>query len=143
MTERTAIEVDQYLPHLPARVWRALTDPDRLARWLMPNDFAPVVGHRFTFNTDPGPGFDGIVHCEVLAMEHERLLQLAWRSAALDTTVMWLLQAEGRGTRLFLRHDGFDPDDPMQRHALTIMGGGWQSHIMRKLEAELADQFDR
>ena len=138
MTDRTAIEVDQYLPHPPARVWRALTDPDRLARWLMPNDFAAVVGHRFTFRTDPRPGFDGIVHCEVLAMEHERLLRWAWRGATLDTTVTWLLRVEGRGTRLFLRHDGFDPDDPLQRRASTIMGGGWRSHVMRALEAELA-----
>jgi uncharacterized protein YndB with AHSA1/START domain len=138
MADRTAIEVAQYLPHSPARVWRALTDPDRLARWLMPNDFAPVVGHRFTFRTDPRPGFDGIVHCEVLAMEAERLLRWAWRGATLDTTVTWRLHPEGRGTRLFLNHDGFDPDDPLHQRALTIMGGGWRSHIMRALEAELA-----
>jgi uncharacterized protein YndB with AHSA1/START domain len=119
-------------------VWRALTDPDRLARWLMPNDFAPVVGHRFTFRTDPRPGFDGIVHCEVLALEPERLLRWSWRGGTLDTTVTWQLRPEGRGTRLFLRHDGFDPDDPFQQRALTIMGGGWRSHIMRALEAELA-----
>ena len=123
MADRTAIEVDQFLSHPPARVWRALTDPDRLARWLMPNDFAPVVGHRFTLRTDPRPDFDGIVHCEVLAVEPERLLR-----------------AEGRGTRLLLHHEGFDPDDPLQRRALTIMGGGWRSHIMRALEAELADR---
>jgi uncharacterized protein YndB with AHSA1/START domain len=140
MTDRAAIEVDEYLPHPPARVWRALTDPDRLARWLMPNDFAPVVGHRFTFRTHPRPGFDGIVHCEVLTVEHERLLRWAWRGGTLDTTVTWHLAAEGRGTRLFLRHDGFDPDDPLQRQAFAIMGGGWRSHIMRALEAELADQ---
>ena len=41
-------------------VWRALTDPEELASWLMPNDFQPVVGHQFTFRTHPAPGFDGI-----------------------------------------------------------------------------------
>ncbi|BCY11628.1 SRPBCC domain-containing protein [Actinoplanes sp. L3-i22] len=137
-TEATSIEVDQYLPHPPAKVWRALTDPDRLARWLMPNDFTPVLGHRFTFRTTPRPGFDGIVHCRVLALEPERLLRWAWQGGTLDSTVTWTLTAEGRGTRLFLRHDGFDPGDPFQRQALRIMGGGWRSHVMRALEAELA-----
>lgn len=137
-TEPTSIEVDQYLPHPPAKVWRALTDPDRLARWLMHSDFAPIAGHRFTFRTDPRPGFDGVVHCRVLDIEPERLLRWSWRNGALDSTVTWTLAAEGRGTRLFLRHDGFDPDDPWQRQAMRVMGGGWRSHVMRALEAELA-----
>src|SRR4051794_9719924 len=83
------ITVDQYLAHPPARVWHALTDPDQLARWLMPNDFRPVVGHRFTFRAQPRPGqeFDGTVHCEVLDLEPERLLRIAWRGGRLDTTV--------------------------------------------------------
>lgn len=138
MGERVSIDLDQYLKHPPHRVWRALTDAERLARWLMPNDFAPVVGHRFTFRTEPRPGFDGIVHCEVLALEPERLLRWSWRGGTLDSTVTWTLAAEGRGTRLFLRHEGFDPDDPYQRQAWTIMGRGWRSHVMRALEADLA-----
>ena len=64
-----SIEVDEFLPRPPGRVWQALTDPALLARWLMPNDFKPVVGHAFTFRTEPVPrhGFDGIVACEVLS----------------------------------------------------------------------------
>jgi uncharacterized protein YndB with AHSA1/START domain len=124
-------------------VWRALTDPGLLARWLMPNDFVPVVGHRFTFRTTPRPsdGFNGIVHCEVLELEPERLLRLAWRGGQLDTTLTWTLRPEGRGTRLFVEHAGFDPDDPVQRQAFTIMGGGWRSHLWRRL-AELLSEVD-
>ncbi|WP_405736689.1 SRPBCC domain-containing protein [Streptomyces sp. NBC_01537] len=91
-----------YLARPPAKVWRALTEADRLARWLMPNDFQPVVGHRFTFRTEPRPqqGFDGIVHCEVLELAPQRRLRIAWRGGRLDTTVTWTLEPEGRGTRL-------------------------------------------
>ena len=137
MNDARSVEVDQYLPHPPAKVWRALTDPVRLAGWLMRNDFAPVVGHRFTFRTAPQPDFDGVVHCEVLDLEPERLMRWSWRGGTLDSTVTWTLTAEGRGTRLFLRHEGFDPDDPMQQRALKIMGGGWRSHIFRALAAYL------
>jgi uncharacterized protein YndB with AHSA1/START domain len=56
MADSRAVRVDEFLAHPPARVWRALTDPDLLARWLMPNDFRPEVGHTFTFRTDPRPG---------------------------------------------------------------------------------------
>jgi uncharacterized protein YndB with AHSA1/START domain len=129
------IEVDAYLPHPPARVWQALTDPRLLARWLMPNDFQPVVGHRFTFRRDPIPAvrFGGIAHCQVLAIEPERLLRISWADPGpdngLDSTVTWRLVAEGRGTRLFIEHDGFDPDNPYQQIARQIMGGGWPGTI--------------
>jgi uncharacterized protein YndB with AHSA1/START domain len=105
----------------------------------MPNDFSPVLGHRFTFRTAPQPGFDGVVHCEVVDLVPPRLLRLAWRGGTLDTTVTWTLRPEGRGTRLFLEHAGFDPDDPAQYRAFTIMGGGWRSHVLRRLATLLSE----
>jgi uncharacterized protein YndB with AHSA1/START domain len=140
MTDPRTIRVDEFLAHPPARVWRALTDPVLLAKWLMPNDFRPEVGHRFTFLTDPRPnvGFDGVVHCEVLVVEPERLLRIGWRGGTLDTTVTWTLASEGRGTRLFLEHDGFDPDDPAQQSTRRILDGGWRSNVIAALRAALA-----
>jgi uncharacterized protein YndB with AHSA1/START domain len=138
--EPRAVRADVFLAHPPARVWRALTDPGLLARWLMPNDFRPAVGHEFTFRTEPRPeaGFDGIVHCAVLAIEPERLLRISWRGGPLDTTVTWTLVPEGRGTRLFLVHDGFDPGDPAQQLTRRILGQGWRSHVPAALAAVLA-----
>lgn len=140
MADRTTIRVDQYLGHPPGRVWAALTEPDLLARWLMPNDFTPVVGHRFTFRTEPLPeqGFDGVIRCEVLDLLPERLLRISWRGGELDTTVTWTLVAEGRGTRLFIEHAGFDPDDPRQLRTAGILGQGWRSHLLRRLAELLA-----
>lgn len=124
----SAIRLDEFVAHPPAKVWRALTEPELMARWLMPNDFRLEVGHRFTFTTEPkkAVGFDGIVHCEVLEFEREKLLRISWsdRKQA-DWTVTWRLVPEGRGTRVFLDHEGFDPDDPTQQLSRRIMGGGW------------------
>ncbi|MFI6512749.1 SRPBCC domain-containing protein [Streptosporangium sp. NPDC050855] len=141
MADPTLIRTDQYLAHPPRKVWRALTDPDLLARWLMPGDFKPVVGHRFTFRTEPRPnrGFDGVVHCEVLDLEPERLMRISWCGGGLDTTVTWTLEAEGRGTRLLLEHAGFDPDDPIQQSTYVILDGGWRSHVLSRMEKVLAD----
>ena len=54
------IDASVVYPHPVDRVWAALTSSEALAAWLMPNDFQPVVGHRFTFRTKPAAGFDGI-----------------------------------------------------------------------------------
>jgi uncharacterized protein YndB with AHSA1/START domain len=132
-----AIHVDQFLSHSPARVWRALTEPELIARWLMPNDFEATVGHRFTFRTDPRPGFDGTVHCVVLALEPVQLLKIGWRGGGLDTTVTWTLIPEGHGTRLLLEHAGFDPDDEVQQRVRGILDSGWRSHVLRALERVL------
>ena len=137
------IRVDEFLPHPPEKVWRALTDPDLIARWLMPGDFRLEVGHRFTFAGFPLPaaGFGGVGHSEVLAFEPGRTLRLAWRAApddasSLDSTVTFTLVPEGRGTRLFLVHDGFDPDDAYQAASRRFMGSGWPG-VLERLSATL------
>ncbi|MFI7096156.1 hypothetical protein ACIBSU_32985 [Streptomyces lydicus] len=43
------------------------------------------------------------------------------------------MEPEGRGTRLFLVHEGFDPDDPYQVQTHRIMGGGWRSLVGERL----------
>ncbi|MGV9329412.1 SRPBCC family protein [Streptosporangium sandarakinum] len=143
----TVLHLDQFLPHPPATVWRALTEPELIARWLMPGDFRLEVGHRYTMRgvAMPATGFSGVVQAEVLAFTPERMLRLGWRDAdpgggaGVDWTVTWTLEPEGTGTRLFLAHEGFDPDDPLQRRAHTIMGGGWRSRVV----PALADVLDR
>jgi uncharacterized protein YndB with AHSA1/START domain len=140
----TVVHVDEFLPHPPGRVWRALVDPEMLSAWFMPTDFAPHVGHRFTLQAKPVPAtnFSGTVRCEVLELHPEELLSYSWADAAdpggLASTVTWRLRPEGRGTRLFLEHRGFDPDDPVQQLSRTIMNGGWRSHVVRRLGEFLA-----
>ncbi|MDA3660943.1 SRPBCC domain-containing protein [Mycobacterium xenopi] len=128
----TVIEVDQFYPHPPERVWQALTTPELMARWLMaPSGFAPVVGTRFTFQGQPMPsvGFSGEVACEVLAVVPGQRLAMSWADARSDKPSAWVgtwtLHPEGSGTRVILRHTGFDPDDDRQQRARTIMGQGW------------------
>ncbi|MEU2723354.1 SRPBCC family protein [Streptomyces smyrnaeus] len=141
------VRVDQFLSHPPAKVWRALTEPDLIAQWLMPCDFRLEVGHRYTMRTRPIPatGFSGTVRAEVLAFEPERMLRVGWRDAdpaspsSADWTVTWTLRPEGRGTRLFLLHEGFDPDNPLQQRARNAMGGGWNSLVKRRL-ADFLDE---
>ena len=139
----TAIRVVDFLPHPPAVVWRALTTPDLLAQWLMPNDFAPAVGHRFTFRTDPIPAthFSGVIACEVLELSEPELLVISWADESAEndmtTTVTFRLEVYDGGTRLSLAQEGFRADHPGDQMARKIMGGGWGGRMFRRL-AEVA-----
>ncbi|MEV7406083.1 SRPBCC domain-containing protein [Streptomyces sp. NPDC091267] len=141
----TTIHVDQFLPHPPAKVWRALTEPELVAKWMMPGDFRLQVGHRYTMEVAsvPATGFSGTVRAEVLGFETGKTLRIGWQDAdptadnRADWTITWTLVPEGTGTRLLLTHEGFDPDNPAQQRARTIMGGGWRSRVMRSLEGVL------
>ena len=94
-------------PHPPERVWQALTDPKAIAQWLMPNDFKAEVGHRFQFRTDPAPGFDGIVDCEVLEVSAPNRLSYTWKGGPIDTVVTFELSARDGGTELRFSQTGF------------------------------------
>ncbi len=95
-------------PHPIEAVWAALVDREALSQWLMPTDFEAEVGHRFEFRTDPGPGFDGVVHCEVLEMVEPRWMRWSWKGGPVDTIVTFELAPLGEGTRLTFRQDGFE-----------------------------------
>ncbi|MER7706822.1 SRPBCC domain-containing protein [Kitasatospora sp. NPDC097605] len=135
MTENAVIRCERFLPHPPAEVWTALTDPDALARWWAPGDIAPVVGHRFTLDM----GNWGKQPCEVTAMEPGRLLSYRFAEGSLDTVITWRLAPEGTGTRLFLEHAGFDLDSPLGRQAYDGMGEGWP-HVLARLDAVLSGE---
>ena len=99
--------IERIYPHPRERVWRALTDADILAQWLMPNDFKPELGHAFTFTTEPGPGFDGIVHCVVTHLDEPNALAFSWKGGPIDTVVRFELHDDERGTRLVMTQTGF------------------------------------
>jgi uncharacterized protein YndB with AHSA1/START domain len=110
-------------------VWWALTDAAALSDWLMPNDIRPVLGHRFHFRTEPAPGFDGIVSCEVLRVEVPRVLSYSWRGGGIDTVVTVTLTPTANGTQLLLEHTGFEGLRAML--VSVILGRGWKSVHMR------------
>lgn len=128
------VNIKRHLAFPIEMVWDAITDSDQLSEWLMPNDFRLELGHRFTFTTKPAPGFDGIVHSEVLEIEPKRRLVLAWRAGALDTTVEFVLSSVDGGTILELLHEGFKLSEFIP---YFILGQGWKSLLKRNLPEAL------
>ena len=44
MRETHSITVEKVLPYSAEKIWRTLTSCERIAKWLMPNDFARSSG---------------------------------------------------------------------------------------------------
>jgi uncharacterized protein YndB with AHSA1/START domain len=127
LSNNEVIEVEQFYSHPPAAVWKALTTPELHARWWAPGDVRAEVGHKF----DLDMGNWGKQSCEVLAVEPEQLIRYLFAAGVLDTIITWRLSPEGNGTRLILRHEGFNLDTPMGRQALEGMKTGWPKVLER------------
>jgi uncharacterized protein YndB with AHSA1/START domain len=79
------------------KAWSALTDSSKLAKWIMENDFKPVVGHRFQFRTKPSEWWNGIIDGEVLIVDAPNRLSYTWGVTGEEHTVTWTLQDLGDG----------------------------------------------
>ena len=128
------IVVDEVFPHTLDVVWKTLTTPGMMGRWLKmePTGFEPKVGTHFTYQTMPAGEWDGIIHCRVLEVTPNERLAYAWKSgdernvgygSRLDTIVTWTLTEVDSGTRLRLVHSGFVT--PKNDSAFNSMGGAW------------------
>lgn len=137
-TERAAktVAVEREFAHPPEKLWRALTQPHLIAEWLMKNDFAPAVGHRFQLRGDWG----GVLDCEVLAIEPQRTLTYSWNfphddpAFDLRSVVTFTLTPTPGGTLLRLEQQGFRAD---QKQAYGGAHAGWKQ-FMDKLGELLA-----
>ena len=127
-----SVVVERELPYPPDKNWRALTQPHLIEEWLMQNDFAPVVGHRFNLRGDWG----GVLDCEVLVVEPDKTLSYTWNfkhaDAAynLESVVTFRLNATRTRTHLRMEQAGFRPE---QKQALAGAKAGWRQ-FFAKLE---------
>ncbi len=101
-------------------LWSALTDPERLARWIGTVDgdlrLGGTIHARFT-STWEGPG-----RIDVCDAPH-RLLATMTPGTAEETLIEATLTAEGDRTRLVIEERG------LPLGVLPLHGAGWQVHV--------------
>jgi len=101
-------------------LWSALTEPERLARWIAEVEGDLSLGGEFTarFTSSwEGPG-----RVDVCQPPHRLLLTMN-PGRDDETVVEALLSAEGAGTRLVIEERGL-PIEVLASH-----GAGWQAHV--------------
>ena len=110
-----------------AKVWEHITDPKKIAGWLMENDFEPKVGKEFSMSCNT----EGEIACVVKEIVPERKLVYSFRSddIPVETLVTITLVREGNGTRLTLVHSGWDALPPDQQRIADPYDGGWAGFL--------------
>jgi uncharacterized protein YndB with AHSA1/START domain len=113
-------------------VWAAISDSDRVARWLLCDaKLEPVVGGTVFFRWEGEDG--GEVNGVVSVCEPPRLLEYSWREGDSESVVRFELLPSAGGVSLVLDHRR------IAKRAVAGMGAGWHSHL-DALAASLAGQ---
>ena len=103
-------------PQSVEKVWAALTDPAVVPLWTTtgrggrPEGFKTEVGTKFKLIGRPFPGWDGVVRCEVLAVDEPRMLKYDWRNKETDRPTIVtnsLSELPDGGTQLTWEHAEF------------------------------------
>ncbi|GAA4152776.1 SRPBCC domain-containing protein [Leifsonia shinshuensis] len=136
---RRSVTVSREYPATPADLWAALTEPDRLARWIGRYE-ATADGFRLEMG---GPDADAVVDGRVLACEPEHRLLVTWRFSGAGqveapTELEAVIEPAGEGRVLLtLTHRR------VQAVTASVYGAGWQdvlTHLARELGAEASPQ---
>jgi uncharacterized protein YndB with AHSA1/START domain len=119
------------VPYPRSTVWRALTDPERLAKW-----FAISVGSLLKTDRDMVLDFEDGEYFLIRPVEVEAPKKLRyytrWLGIGQVTCVSWQLQDSGVGTRISVVEEATNPPWDWQ----TWNGGGWPA-ILEQLNAHL------
>ncbi len=138
-SETRSVVMEKEFAHPPEKVWRALTEGDLIAQWLMANDFQPVVGHHFQLRMPPMPQWDGVIHSEVLIVEPYERLAYRWDSLGLESVVVWTLTPTQGGTLVRMEQSGFRADQEAAYKGATY---GWQNFFggLERVVGEMAKE---
>lgn len=105
---RSVLHMQRRLTHPPAKVWRALTEPEHLAQWF-PTEVS-IDGGRVRFGFGPGG--------TVIAHDPPRLLAFTWG----DDELRWEISPDTTGgTLLDFTHTFAD------RHGAASFASGWHT----------------
>ena len=119
-----------------AKVWEHISDPQKIAGWLMPNDFEARVGKEFSLDCKE----QGTISCVVKELVPQRKLVYTFRSRTtrVETLVTFTLAPVDIGTRLTLVHSGWDALPPSDQGIADLFEGGWDGNL-RRLQARLEE----
>ncbi|MFI5299939.1 MAG: SRPBCC domain-containing protein [Polyangiales bacterium] len=127
------IELSALIAATPQDVYDAWLDSERHSKMTGggPASVQPIVGSAFT-------AWDGYIRGVNEGLESGRRIVQAWRTTefpadAPDSRVDILLEAEGAGTRVSLRHDAI-PIDQVEAYR-----GGWEEFYFAPMRRYFAD----
>ncbi len=126
--DRLAVRFERRYPATPAEVWSAITEPERIGRWLAPTTL--LEDRRYRLDFGDGQETTGTIE----ACDPPRALVVSWDFPGEPTSrVSVEIRPDGDGAVLVLDHTRL----PLNQGA--GYGAGWEAHLAT-LEAQLAGE---
>jgi uncharacterized protein YndB with AHSA1/START domain len=121
--DQQVIRFERRLDHPVERVWRAVTEPDELARWLALAELELREGGRvvLTWQNTDDEGNTAVASGTVSALDPPRLIEF---DTDIHGRLRWELEPDGDGTVLRFTAEAQLPDD-FQLEVLS----GWHIHL--------------
>ena len=140
MTTKTemadAVIVERTLNAPVAKVWRALTDVDRMRQWYFDlKEFKPEVGFEFEFVVEhEGNRYHHL--CRITEVIPEKKIAYNWRYKGEpgDSLVTFELFADGEKTRVKVTHTGIETFPKTPAYARKNFEAGWTAIIGSELK---------
>jgi len=148
MTTKTemadAVIVERTLNAPVAKVWRALTDVDRMRQWYFDlKEFKPEVGFEFEFVVEhEGNRYHHL--CRITEVIPEKKIAYNWRYKGEpgDSLVTFELFADGERTRVKVTHTGIETFPKTPAYARKNFEAGWTSIIGTELKKFVERKHD-
>jgi uncharacterized protein YndB with AHSA1/START domain len=118
------------------KVWQHITDPQKIAGWLMPNNFQAAVGKEFSMDCEHQEKISCVV--KELVPNHKLVYSFFSKLINVETLVTITLAQEGKATRLTLLHSGWDALPPGEQGIADNYDGGWGGHLDKLREQIVA-----
>ena len=122
----------------PAKVWRAITDPEEMKVWYfdLPG-FKAEKGYQFSFYGETADGTKYLHLCEVQEVEVNKKLSYTWKYEGYTgvSLVTFELFPDGDKTLVKLTHSGiesFDKDNKDLKK--SNFDGGWEAIVKESLK---------
>ena len=131
--EQPSLSIVRKLGAGPAKVWRAITEPEMLKQWMAPSDAFKIpvaetdmrVGGRYhlVMNAPDGEVHDVSGVYREIVPNKKLVYTWAWKSTPERQSVVTIeLRAAGSGTELTLRHEQFADAEARDHHQQGWMG---------------------
>jgi uncharacterized protein YndB with AHSA1/START domain len=135
------VRVQVFIHASPKKVFRAISDPERLPRWFMDAaTLSPRKGGRYSFTWEGGPTHTG----RVLEYVRGKRIVLSWQWPGLEdslvTRLAMTVRPQDHGTVLRFQHSGF----PKEERWLDLYAGailGWR-YFTLNLKSVLEHKHD-
>lgn len=139
---RYALRFERRLAHPPAKVWRAITEPDELRAWGFPAvvafDLTPGAAIRFEMTPEAKSRMgipddeDTTSEGQITRVEPPHLLEYTWSGE----TLRWELSPDGAGGCLLVFTDVIELEAGTTGGTAAQMGAAWHA-ALEVLEARL------